>query len=521
MYIEPNTTIRILRNCPLDNTFEHTIYFALEPEQEAYFKKLTKYTLTRQSYQRVNAGVMRVGIKAESLYDCNYLMFQNESFGDKWFYAFIKSVEYVNNITSEITFELDPMQTWFFNYDLGQCFVEREHTLTDKIGDNIIDEGLSCGDYMIKAESSNVWGNELSIIILASFDKNFEDTEGAKYNGFFSGLYCNRFNNDGEGSIEARNFISQAAEKNKLDGIVGVGIMPTRFFSEAGIFEKDGNLVSYDITVTKKYPNVRQNGKPPKNNKMHVYPYNFLEVSNNINDSKIYKYEFFSDTGCGFKIYGETGLNPSLMLVPTNYKSTYLDFPDALTMNGFPLIPWSGDAYKAWLAQTSSSNSVSALSSVGSLAVGAAAATLNPVAGGVMMAGSLISAATQIGGLLAERNVQSQKANTPHNSQSNYIMAGSGHSDYLLIYKYLTPEYVDIIDDYFNVFGYACRQVKVPNRNARPHWTYTKTMNCVLTGSLPCDDANKICNIYNNGITFWRNGDEVGNYNLDNSPEES
>lgn len=56
---------------------------------------------------------MRVEKKAEDLYDCNYLAFQNTSFGSKWFYAFITSVEYVNNITSEITFEIDVLQTYF------------------------------------------------------------------------------------------------------------------------------------------------------------------------------------------------------------------------------------------------------------------------------------------------------------------------------------------------------------------------------------------------------------------------
>lgn len=48
-----------------------------------------------------------VGINAENLYDCNYIMFQNASFGTKWFYAFITSVAYENNETSRITMEID------------------------------------------------------------------------------------------------------------------------------------------------------------------------------------------------------------------------------------------------------------------------------------------------------------------------------------------------------------------------------------------------------------------------------
>lgn len=519
MYIEPNTTIHILKDCPLDNTYDHTLYFAFEPEQESYFKSLTKYTLDRHSYQRHTDNFIRVEIKADNLFDCNYMMFQNQNFGNKWFYAFIKNATYVNNVTAMIEYELDPMQTWYFDYNLGQCFVEREHSVTDKIGDNIVDEGLSIGDYLVETESLNLWGDNLSIIILASFDKNFEDSEPAEYNGFFSGLYANRFNNDSTGMGEARTFITQAAEKNKLDGIVGVGVMPTIFYSDAGIFPTDGQIKYVKKNLTKKYPNKRKDGNPPKNNKLHVYPYNCLEVSNNVNDARVYKYEFFDDNGCDFWVYGETGISPSIMLVPTNYKGTFLNFPEAITLSAFPLLPWSGDSYKAWLAQTSSSNSITALSTVAGLTVSAGVAALNPVAGGAMLAGSLVSSGTQIAQLLAQRDVQSQKANIPHNSQGNYILAGTGKSDYLAIYKYLTPDYVTIIDDYFNMFGYACKRVKIPNRNARPHWTYTKTVNCVITGSLPSDDANKICSIYNNGITFWKNGNEVGDYTLDNSPE--
>ena len=77
MYIEPNTIIRVLKDCPLDNTYNHTIYFNSASAQTAYFQNLTKYTFTDQSYQRLQRGKMRVQRKAEDLYDCNYLMFQH------------------------------------------------------------------------------------------------------------------------------------------------------------------------------------------------------------------------------------------------------------------------------------------------------------------------------------------------------------------------------------------------------------------------------------------------------------
>ena len=146
MYIAPNSIIKIMHNVPLDDTYNHTIYFATKSAQDTYFSgvNVVKYTLNDQSYQRVERGKMRIEIKAEDLYDCNYLAFQNTSFGSKWFYAFITGVEYVNNITSEVSFELDVLQTYWFDITIGQCFVEREHVVDDTIGANTIAEPVDC-----------------------------------------------------------------------------------------------------------------------------------------------------------------------------------------------------------------------------------------------------------------------------------------------------------------------------------------------------------------------------------------
>ena len=94
MYIEPNSVIKLLNNVPLDNTYNHTIRFDSLSEQTTYFNSKVKYTFSNQSYQRVVKGRMRLGIGADQVYDCNYLMFQNTGFGNKWFYAFVTGVEY-------------------------------------------------------------------------------------------------------------------------------------------------------------------------------------------------------------------------------------------------------------------------------------------------------------------------------------------------------------------------------------------------------------------------------------------
>ena len=88
MYIEPNSIIKVYNNIPLDPSYNHSVYFNTISEQNAYFHSgIEKFTFTRQSYQRIERGRMRVNANAESLYDCNYLAFRNTNFGSKWFYS--------------------------------------------------------------------------------------------------------------------------------------------------------------------------------------------------------------------------------------------------------------------------------------------------------------------------------------------------------------------------------------------------------------------------------------------------
>ena len=68
------------------------------------------------------------------------------------------------------------------------------------------------------------------------------------------------------------------------------------------------------------------------------------------------------------------------------------------------------------------------------------------------------------------------------------------------------------------MFGYAQKKIAIPNMNARPHWTYVKTVACMVEGRIPAKDKATIESIFDNGIRFWKSLDEMGNYALDNSP---
>lgn len=517
MYIEPNTVIKILKDCPLDNSYDHTIFFTSASAQFSFFNEHTKYTLDKQSYQRVKRGYMRVSIQAENLYDCNYLMFQNTSFGTKWFYAFIKSVEYVNNVTSEIEFEIDVMQTWFFDYTFKKSFVEREHAIDDTIGANTVPERVELGDYISDGvDGTEMLGNK-SIVVAATFQyfpesNEIVDMPGTMYGGVYSGLCYNAFPTTETGEANVTKLIQKASEAGKDNGIVAIFMIPTSMLTDS-----KGSGKKYTISKSK---NINSLGSyTPRNNKLYTYPYNFLYVTNIQGNSAAYPYEYFSGSTCEFVLGGDCSPNPSCILYPLNYKGAQANIDEKLTLSGWPQCAYNTDAYKAWLAQNSASLATGGITSVMSAGVGVAGALVmsNPVTAGIAIGMTAVSLFTKIANTVATVHEHSIMPRQAHGSTGSTTMEALGLLDFAFMHKHIKPEYAEIIDGYFDMYGYATNRVKIPNRNGRPHWNYVKVLGAVLVGSVPADDMKLITNIYEKGITFWNNGYDVGNYSLDNS----
>ena len=155
MYVEPNTQIHILQGVPLSKSYEHTVRYKNATEQYNGFISYLKHTLNNYSYQRVGLGTLRVQLPYSEVYNCNYMLFKNTSYENRWFYAFITGVSYLSNDVSEIYYIIDVMQTFAYDYQFKKCFIERAHESTDIIYDNTQPEGLELGsDYRINSYHS-------------------------------------------------------------------------------------------------------------------------------------------------------------------------------------------------------------------------------------------------------------------------------------------------------------------------------------------------------------------------------
>lgn len=517
MYIEPNTVIKILQSVPLDKTYTNTIIFNSTSEQQAYFSGKTKFTLSNQTYQRAQQNIMRVEIKAEELYDCNYLMFQNTSFGNKWFYAFIKEVEYINNSVSQITYELDVMQTWLFDYQLEQCFVEREHSATDVPFENTVPENLETGEYI--SDDFEGFGLEPdAIVVAATFTKegdSYVDATGTAYGNVYSGLVLNWFAGPTKYD-DCTEFINGAVEAAKDAGIVSIFQMSEKFIAPSNT-----PAVEYTQDILLNTDRLGINGYAPRNKKLLTYPYNFLYLTTAQGEYCVYRYEHFktiTQDKVTFIVKGTFSCDPSVVIVPLQYNlNSGYNYDEKIVLRNYPQCSYNTDTFAAWLAQKGLTTGMSNLVSMGGagVALAGAVAASNPV-GWAVAAGAAINL---FGTVVSSLNQVYEKAIAPNQAGGNvggYTMTAINKHDIFYSHKHIRDEYAKIIDEYFDMFGYATHRVKVPNRNVRPHWCYTKTAGCIIKGSIPADDEEKICNIYNNGITFWKNGDEIGNYDLDN-----
>lgn len=491
MYIAPNSHIYILRNVRIDNTYANTIHFNSSTEQASYFQGLAKYSLNAYSYVRKDNAV-RVEIRTENLYDCNYIMFQNTAFGSKWFYAFITNVEYINNETSSITFEIDVMQTWYFDYTVNASFVEREHSSTDNPGDNLVPDNLELGEYVADDFDGTGHMGQYTYVAAATFDENMDNAVGQEYGGIYSGLVYNTFAD----ADDLNTFIEDATNAGKSDGIVSIFAMPSDFVT------KSNSVTHYNITKTKSLTDI--GGYTPKNKKLFTYPYNFLYVTNLSGMATAFPYEDFSTNDCRFSLIGDMSCNPQVFLTPLNYKGVSANYNEKMSMDGFPQCAYTTDSFKAWLAQSGASAGLTLVG--GGAAVALATGPIGVIAG--------LGAIASVVGQIYEHSIQPPQA---RGAQSNSAAVAARIKDFAFMHTHIKPEFARIIDEYWNMYGYPTHRVKVPNISNRPHWNYVKTINVSITGSVPADDMTKIKSIYDNGVTFWRYGNEVGNYSLDNS----
>lgn len=564
---QPSGIIRIGR-VPFDNSYRHTMTFGSAAEQTSYFSSVCTQALSddRYTYVRMN-GNIRVGFNAERLYTYNYVMYQNANYGSKWFYAFIVGVEYVNENTTELVLELDVMQTWYFDYTLKECFVEREHVDDDTVGAHINPEP----EMPLVTEVQSRWTgedfNDRYVVVQTNEEPHYSGSTvpdapqpvvGGMYHHVFSGgkYYGYDANDLDNHDGQLYRFLDGMNRTGAADSITSMFMLPKKFAPQIGPdygFAENSGAALRDYSVGR--PTTQGGGYVPHNNKLFTYPYCFCRMTDNNGSVVELRYELWTEAN-GYH-WLETGcIDPQAMcfVIPKGYNGVQVNWDHALSFPVTATCSWVYSAYETWLAQNQLSNTISLLTNAAMIAIpaargiGAAAKVLGSsvkakggvsavrnMEGGTSTAllrresaragaetatsgwGGLSMGAGALGlaNLAGEYSRQSQIPDVQRGQASGNNMASHAAQTYNVDTVVLREEFARIVDGFFDMYGYQVDSVKVPNRTGRPSWNYVKCQNSCHEGNVPADMMAQINAIYDAGITFWHTSD-VGNYSRAN-----
>lgn len=172
-WIFPNSTIHLLQNVPLTNAYVHTVDYANSTLQ---FTDFMNYRIASyDNYTYIRNGMVKIEGQMATLYAVNYILFKNTSYENKWFYAFVTDVAYLNDNTVILTYEIDVMQTWLFDYTAMPSYIEREIVAHDTLFSNLTEEELEVGEYELKEMVHPNYFNAGNLCALVGVSRKIKD----------------------------------------------------------------------------------------------------------------------------------------------------------------------------------------------------------------------------------------------------------------------------------------------------------------------------------------------------------
>lgn len=553
--ITPQTDL-ILLKCPLEVDQQNQLTFASANAQYNYFYNLPKLAVNKFTYQRKDSTV-RFPAQTDSILNYNYCMYRNTAYSNKWFYAFITNMQYINDEVTEIKLKTDVWQTWQFDINLEPSFVEREHVSDDTVGAHTLNEEINTGEYMVNTMTNKTFcapDVDGAYIVLSVTEAPTKNSDGSSivpsdlssrcYNGVIQGCVLIMFEYTSTGVADLGRAIKWYDEHDKKDAITSIYAIPKSIYPsnyirtvsiidpfDADIFWPVSHIGSTDMGTTTITRNTTLNGYSPKNNKMYCYPYNYLMLTNNNGSNNIYHYEDFNNpASVVFKYNGVLTEGSDVKAYPLNYKKNSTNFSGyiyGVDMGKTPTFSWANDMYLNWKAQNSWQGMYNQAGNVvNTFEATPAGGSKAPVEDVFSYFGSLIEqGANYVGSTVnAIKNTITgsgyRASLTPDQvsgattADLNFCIGRCGFTFYQLSVR---AEVAAIIDNYFTMYGYKVNTMKNINITSRAYWNYIKCVQVNITGDIPQSDLHEIKTYFNNGITFWHNPATYLDYSQNNA----
>lgn len=532
-----NSRIILAKGIKLDKSYNNVLNYT-ENQMVTLVENNKLYSNNTYSFIRPQ-NTIYVKVPYGTALQCNYMAFQNTDYSSKWFFAFINNVKYVSDNAVEIDYTVDSWATWFGKWEVKPCYVLREHVSDDIVGKYVQEEGLQLGEFI--ANKKNRWlrdsdgiytGTDMVIVLGATENNEKALKGGVQTDGIYAGLRYYVFHNNAEGISDLNKWLEDYENNGTSDAIKCLYMLPEFLVTGA---DREDHLYAGSNIVTTKYINGEDgtnnknidlsnstiDGYVPRNKKVLTYPYQYLLISNNNGVDVVYRLEDFYKIENGEKVQTipafkiECCVTPSgsVRMIPLNYKGVAENDIEGINLGKFPICSWQTDVYTNWLTQNGTNIGLQ-LAGAG-VGIVSSAVTGNPLG----IVSSSFSIANTIGEIYKESKIPPQ-ANG--NINAGDVITASGRNDFYFYNMSIKKEIAEVIDNYFDRFGYKISKVKVPNLTGRTYWNYVEigANEVIGNGDVPAQFMEVINNACRRGITIWHNHSNIGNYNLNNIIKE-
>ena len=182
----------IAKNIKLDKEYKDILTYS-ESQMLALVQTNQVASTTNCSFLDVNKNVIDTNFSYANALKCNYMAMENPTYSNKWFFAFIDKVQYINNNTTRIYYTIDVWSTWRDYITYTDTFVVREHVSDDTIGLHTVPENLELGDYTTSQACVKMLNNPADFYICMAVtelpDGTFtQNSNHRTYNGIFGGF---------------------------------------------------------------------------------------------------------------------------------------------------------------------------------------------------------------------------------------------------------------------------------------------------------------------------------------------
>lgn len=512
MPFSPDTEIRIYKGTKVSKTDQP--FFTSEQAKMDWYGGHNPLLFRAQSYQREKRQYARINVSASLIRGYDMMAYRNAA-TDKWILCNITGTEFVNPNTTDVFFEVDPMQTWIESIEWRQCWVEREMVQNDWNGslpnwNTTVVEGIASSspyvDILYDA-TPQITGGGWSVHVLSAYDANAEEN----YNIVAIGDYLSGVNDIilDPNTAALPTLLKKYATEGRLEGIIGIWIYPTKYsyLSPSAEFFS----VPFPTAIA---------GYVPKNAKCFSSEFCKVEIVNRMGDSIELAPEYVGTLGSGVMQFMIEGVfangGGGIRCAPVDYMGVHWSLQSNANVDYGVVLPaniqcaYVGDNFANWLAQNKVGIGIGLVQDIGKAVVGTVAT------GGVGGAiGGISATAGTISDIAAKMTTP---AGVYGQSSSLALFPATKTFGFRVNFKSPGPETIKTIDDFFSVYGYKVCRMKAPNVNTRPYWNYVKCAPAIVGGPMNSKDRETIEGMLNNGVTFWNvtNGAVIGDYSSDN-----